>query len=183
MNFEKLYDKIKLQLSQIGLKNGDTLLVRADLPALGKLSRNRIDYVRVFLDILGDTGTLITLGFTQSTFIIKNKNYIFDGTQSAYKGAFANTMLQDKDAQRSKHPTNSEVAIGNNAKKFVDGLYVERRAYHIARRAMEVYAKVFPIGISKYLGFVTHLGLARFKIVMAILEQIFFKSTVKIYKY
>jgi hypothetical protein len=116
-------------------------------------------------------GTFIALALTRIKFSIINKNLLFfNGTQSAYEGAFINAMLQDKNGQRSKLYSDSLVGIGKNAKKFADELNVERRAYHFARRAMEVYAKVLPIGMSKYPGFVTHLGLARFKIVMTILE-------------
>ena len=93
-------------------------------------------------------GTFIALALTRIKFSIINKNLLFfDGTQSAYEGAFINAMLQDKNAQRSNLYSDSLVGIVKNAKNFVDELDVERRAYHFARRAMEVYSKVFPIGL------------------------------------
>lgn len=66
-------------------------------------------------------------------------------------------MLKDKDAYRSKHPTNSVVAIGNKAKIFVDGLNEYGGAYDFARRALEMDAKILLIGMSDYPGFLTHL--------------------------
>jgi len=160
MNFEKLYDKIKFQLNQIGLKNGDTLLVRADLFAIGKLSRDGIDYVKVFLDILGDTGTLIALAFTNTTFIIKNKNYIFDGTNKANTGSFANIMLSHPKAIRSTHPSNSFVAIGQNAKFVLNGHDAKSGAYEPIRKIIQLKGKMLLIGcIASSPGFTTaHLA-------------------------
>ena len=182
MNFEKLYDKIKLQLSQIGLKNGDTLLVRADLSALGKLSRNKIDYVRVFLDILGDTGTQIALAFTQSTFIIKNKNYIFDGTNKANTGSFANIMLSHSKAIRSRHPTNSFVAIGQNAKFILNGHDHKSGTYEPIRKIIQLKGKMMLIGcIASSPGFTTahlaetDLGLHK-RIILPKLDNCYYKN-------
>ena len=160
MNFEKLYDKIKFQLNQFGLKNGVTLLVRADLSALGRLSRNRLDYVKVFLDILGDTGTLIALAFTNNTCITKNKNYIFDGTNKANTGSFANIMLSHPKAIRSKHPTNSFVAIGQNAKFVLNGHDEKSSAYEPIRKIIQLKGKMMLIGcIASSPGFTTaHLA-------------------------
>ncbi len=74
--------------------------------------------------------TFIALALTRIKFSIINKNLLFfDGTQSAYEGTFVNAMLQNKNAQRSKFYLDSLVAIGKNAKKFVDRLDVERRTY------------------------------------------------------
>jgi aminoglycoside N3'-acetyltransferase len=160
MNFKKLKDKIILQLNQIGLKNGDTLLVRADLSVVGKLSRNRTDYVNVFLDILGDAGTLVALAFTGSAFIIKNKNYIFDGTNKANTGSFANIMLSHPKAIRSKHPTNSFVAIGQNAKFILNGHDHKSGAYEPIRKIIQLKGKMMLIGcIDSSPGFTTaHLA-------------------------
>ena len=146
MNFEKLYNKIKLQLNKIGLKNGDTLFVKADLIAIGELSRNSIDYVRVFLDILGDKGTLVGAAFTNNTFIIKNKNYIFDGTNRANTGSFANIMLSHPKAIRSTHPTNSFVAIGQNAKFILNGHDHKSGAYEPIRKIIQLKGKTMVIG-------------------------------------
>ena len=41
MNSESLREKIRSQVRQLGVKEGDTLLLRADLGAIGRFSRNR----------------------------------------------------------------------------------------------------------------------------------------------
>ncbi len=103
-------------------------------------------------------GTIVALAFTPVKFSLTNKDLpYFDGTQPAYTGFFPNAMLKDKDSLRSKHPTNSVVAIGKKAKEFVNGLDENGGAYDFARRAIEMDAKLLLIGMADYPGFLTHL--------------------------
>lgn len=146
MSFNKIKDKIKNQLVRLGVCEGDIILVRADLGAIGKLSRDRLDYVNVILDVIGDTGTLVGLAFTGGSFIKRNKSNIFNGINKANTGAFANVMLSHPKSIRSKHPTNSYVAIGKDAKVVLEAHNERSGAYEPIRKLLELDAKMILIG-------------------------------------
>lgn len=170
-------------LQQIGIKKGDTLLVRADLGSIGKLSsKNRNDYINFLIEAVGEQGTVVGLSFTSSFFIRKNKNLIFDGTNKSYTGAFANTMLSHPLAHRSKHPTNSFVAIGKNAEYILKGHDEHAGAYEPIRKIMELNGKMILIGcVDTSPGFTTthlaevDLGLHK-RIIFPALNGVYYKK-------
>lgn len=151
---------IHKQLQNLGVKSSDTVLINFNIEKFGLIKGfRRSDYVKLFKEYfeLGG-GTFVALAFTPVKFSFTNRNLpFFDGTQSAYTGAFANAMLKDKDSFRSMHPSNSVVAIGKDAKTFVSGLDDTGGAYDFARRAIDMNAKILLIGMTHYPGFLTHL--------------------------
>lgn len=154
-------ENLKNDLETLGVKKGDTLLIRADLGSIGKLvTKKREDYINFMLEAVGEEGTIVGLSFTDGFFVIKNKNKIFDGTNKAYTGAFANTMLSHPKAFRSKHPTNSYVAIGKNAKYILENHDENCGAYEPIRKIVELEGKMILIGcVESSPGFTTtHLA-------------------------
>jgi len=154
-------EKLKNDLEKLGVQKGDTLLVRADLGAIGKLeTKKREDYINFMLEVVGEEGTIVGLSFTTGFFIKKNKNLIFDGTNKSYTGAFANTMLKHPRALRSKHPTNSYVAIGKNANYILENHDENCGAYEPIRKVVQLGGKMILIGcVESSPGFTTtHLA-------------------------
>src|SRR3989338_8744593 len=79
-------------LKKAGIKNGDTLMVHADLARFGKL-RNIINkkefvdvFIEAFLKVIGKEGTLIVPTFTYS--FCKNEIYDPDNTPSTVNFVF-----------------------------------------------------------------------------------------------
>jgi aminoglycoside N3'-acetyltransferase len=143
-------DELKNDLRNIGINKGDTVLVRADLGSIGKLeTKQREDYINFMLDVVGAEGTIIGLSFTKGFFIKHQGTDIFDGSNKSYTGSFANTMLKHPLALRSKHPTNSYVAIGKNAKYIIDNHNEKSGAYEPIRKIMELNGKMILIGCVK----------------------------------
>lgn len=139
--------KLSSDLQSLGVNKGDTLLVRAGLRAVGQMETNNIgDFIEVLLDAVGEEGTIVGLSFTNSFFIKKNKSIVFDGTNPSYTGAFANLMLQHPRAVRSRHPTNSYVAIGKNAHFILDDHDENSGAYEPIRKIVEFDGKMILIG-------------------------------------
>jgi aminoglycoside N3'-acetyltransferase len=170
------------QLQLLDIKPSDTVLINLNIEAFGLIEGyRRSDYVKLFKEYFAsEGGTFVALSFTPVKFSITNKKLpFFDGTQVAVTGAFANAMLKDKDAQRSKHPSNSVVAIGANAKKFVDGLDETSGAYDFARRAIDMDAKILLIGMSNYPGFLTHLVEQDLKLYRQYWNRFFLKVKLK----
>jgi len=154
-------EKLKNDLETLGIKKGDTLLIRSDLGAIGKLeTKKREDYINFMLEAVGEEGTIVGLSFTGGFFIKKNKNIVFDGTNKSYTGAFANTMLAHPKAVRSTHPTNSYVAIGKNANYILENHDENSGAYEPIRKIVELGGKMILIGcVESSPGFTTtHLA-------------------------
>ena len=158
-----MVDKKKMgqDLVELGVQSGDTLLVRAGLSAIGRLeSRRREDYLDFLLDVIGTEGTIIGLSFTTGSFIKRNKDNIFDGNNKSYAGAFVNLMLAHPNAKRSKHPTNSYVAVGKHAEYITQGHDESSGAYDPIKKLIEIDGKMLLIGcVGKSPGFTTtHLA-------------------------
>lgn len=179
--------KLKEDLKSLDIKEGDTLLVRADLGAIGKLeSKSREDYLNFLLEAVGESGTIVGLSFLPSNFIRKDKSNIFDGTNKSNTGAFANIMLKHPLSRRSKHPTNSYVAIGKNAEHILNGHDENSGAYEPIRKIMELNGKMLLIGcVNNSPGFTTthlaevDLGLHK-KIIWPTLNTLYYRKNNKV---
>ena len=67
-------ENLKNNLLGLGVKKGDTLLVRADLGTIGKIdTKKREDYINFMIETVGEEGTIVGLSFTDGFFVIKNK--------------------------------------------------------------------------------------------------------------
>lgn len=140
-------EKLKDDLIKMGVKKGDTLFIRADLGAIGKTKvKDRLDYINIFLDLVGDNGTIVGLSFSAGFFVIKNKNNIFNGKNKSYIGSFSNLMLNHPKSKRSMHPTNSYVAIGKYAEYILEDHNEESGAYDPVRKIVKLNAKMILIG-------------------------------------
>lgn len=150
------------QLNNLGINSGDTVLVRAGLGKIGRLaSRDRMEFIEFLLEAVGPEGTIVGLSFTESSFITKNPNIVYDVKESkAITGSFANIMLSHEKAIRSTHPTNSYVAIGKNAQYILADHDETAGAYEPIRKLIELEAKMVLIGcVSESPGFTTtHLA-------------------------
>lgn len=184
-------ENLKNDLNNLDIQKGDTVLIRADLAAIGKLaSKNRQDYINFMLEAVGEEGTIVGLSFTSGFFIKKNKNIVFDGTNKSYTGAFANEMLKHSRSIRSTHPTNSYVAIGKNAKYILDGHDENSGAYEPIRKIVELGGKMVLIGCVKSSpGFTTthlaevDLGLHK-RIIFPSLNMVYYRkdNEIKLFK-
>jgi aminoglycoside N3'-acetyltransferase len=138
--------KIIEQLSALGIEKGDTLLVRADLGAIGRIDKDRLSYVNFLIEAVGDEGTIVGLAFTGGSFYKGDKKKAFDGKNKANTGAFSNVMLSHPSAIRSKHPMNSYVAIGKNARFIVENHDENQSAYEPIKKLIELDGKMLLIG-------------------------------------
>ena len=137
-------------LAALGVTTGDTLLVRADLGEVGWIKgAKRSDYLMLLLDALGGEGTLIGLAFTPSYTKAKAAAHVFTSSTPTTTGAFANLMLKHPDALRSRHPTNSFVAIGKNAAAVLAEHGPSAGAYEPVRAVMNLGGKLALIGCAE----------------------------------
>jgi aminoglycoside 3-N-acetyltransferase len=110
-------DRLVSGLAALGLDAGDTVLVRAALKAIGETAEPvATALIAALLDVLGPEGTVVGLSFTPASPVWRKDNsYIFRPSQPSLTGGFAAAMTEWPGAARSRHPTNSFVAIGARA--------------------------------------------------------------------
>ena len=144
---------------RLGINTGDTVLIRGALSAIGRV--NRDEFLTALLDSVGPEGTIVSLAFTDSTFLWKAKSLEpFTLKTRSYAGAIPNTMLAHPDSHRSLHPQCSYVAIGRYAAEIVAGHGPNSPAYEPIRKLINLNAKMALIGcVSSSPGFTTvHLA-------------------------
>lgn len=119
------FDDIVNVLKKSGIRNGDTLMVHADLGRFGKLGEiiDKKEFTNVFIDaflkVIGKEGTLIVPTFTYS--FCKNEIYDPDNTASTV-GLFTEELRKREGAFRSIHPIFSVAGIGKRAEELTSNL-------------------------------------------------------------
>ena len=112
-------------LKKAGIKNGDTLMVHADLARFGKLGEitDKKEFANIFIDaflkVIGKNGTLIVPTFTYS--FCNNEVYDKENTPSK-AGLFTEELRIRKGAFRSLHPIFSVAAVSKRAKELTSNL-------------------------------------------------------------
>jgi aminoglycoside N3'-acetyltransferase len=157
------------QIAALGLVAGDTVLVRASASKIGDVGGSRPRrLIEAFLDVLGPQGTLVGLAFTK-TFLFPSRHpeYVFDGTNPATSGGFASAMLAWPSAVRSRHPTNSFVAVGRLANEMMDEHDETKHCFFPVERLVAARGKMYLVGcINESPGFST-VHLAQWKLGLA----------------
>ncbi len=110
---------IQNALNQVGLYNGDNLLVHSDSTAVREMSglkwADSLNLLKeCFLNIIGNNGTLYVPTFNWN--FCNGKPYIQEKTRSQV-GMFTNNVLFDERSRRSFHPIYSFAAIGPAAEE------------------------------------------------------------------
>lgn len=150
-----IYEKSDLihQLRSLGVQEGDTLLVRASLGAVGRVKGNfKSTFMDALLESVGDKGTLISLGFTPSFLsrkMARKKENIFSTDKVPNIGALAKMFHQHPNRFRSCHPTNSYIAIGRHAEYFVSEHDEHSLSYTPISKLLELNGKMLIVGCVK----------------------------------
>ncbi len=148
-------------IRKLGISDGDSVLIRAALSAVGKLQNGPSTLIEAFLDVISVEGTLVSLSFTNSSLLKRpdpHKPFRFD--TPTYAGAIPGSMLNYPEAKRSRHPTCSYVAIGKYAKFITKGHGPESPAYEPVRKIIGLNGKMVLVGcVASSPGFTTtHLA-------------------------
>lgn len=169
MNSKEL---IKEQLVKSGIGKGDTLLVRAALRSIN--AEKKSDFLEGLLEVLGPEGTLIGLSFSDSYLFLFISKGTFTRESTTDSGGFSKAMLSHPESYRSMHPTNSYVAIGENAKYILGEHNENSKCYTPISKLLELDGKMLLVGcIDSSPGFTTiHYA----QEVLGLTEKSFFKN-------
>ena len=115
--------KIKEDLSLLGIKTGDDILVHSSFKSLGGVEGGIETVIEALLSVVGDNGTLLfpTLSFSTVNPEPPINNPVFDvrNTPSCV-GAMSNVFMGFDGVERSMHPTHSVAVLGARQKEYIE---------------------------------------------------------------
>ena len=114
------YQRIKEDLSTLGLRKGDAVLLHSSFKSMGTVEGGIRTFVEALLHVIGDSGTLIVPTLTYKE--VSESNRIFDYLRSpSCVGAISEYVRNMDGAKRSINPTHSCAAIGGKRDWYIDG--------------------------------------------------------------
>ncbi|MFX1443910.1 MAG: AAC(3) family N-acetyltransferase [Promethearchaeota archaeon] len=148
-------DEIVSDLYDIGIKQGDIILVHSSLKSIGYVKGGPNTVINALLKIIGPEGTLVIPTFPLHNTMYElctMKDYIFDyKTTPTGLGAIPSEFLKYNGIYRSIHPTHSISAIGKYAKKITETHHIGNKTYGENSpwaKLIELNGKILGIGIS-----------------------------------
>lgn len=146
---------IKSSLTNLGVQQGDCILLHSSLKSVGYLSRGAHDLLDAFIETIAPTGTLVAptyplLGTMLNT--CNDPSYIFDpAVTSSTVGAVPSTFLSYEGIFRSLHPTHSMSAVGPAAERITKDHHIDDKTYGINspwNKIIGENGKIVGVGIS-----------------------------------
>jgi len=114
------YHDIEKGLRELGLKNGDTLLVHSSLRSFGSVEGGPNTVIEALLDVIGDRGNLVmpTLSFRS----INEQDPIFDVNETPSECGIITEMFRKRPGViRTVHPFSSAAVFGPDASYIAEG--------------------------------------------------------------
>lgn len=144
-------DNILKELSDLGVKQGDTLFLSADLMKVGyfnKTSEQTLkDWVTILIEAVGEEGTLIVPANTNSfSRFRKDKSLIFREDTPPDAGSLSTAFYKYASVIRSRHPTNSCFGWGKHAKHILSEHDEKSGAYSVYGKIIGLNGKNLMLG-------------------------------------
>jgi aminoglycoside 3-N-acetyltransferase len=146
----EMTQRIVSDLQNLGLRSGDTVLVRCAAKAInvetGSPAKALFDGI---CNAIGPTGTIVALSFTSNFYFWQKQRaaqFPFHSRTKSETGALPQMVLDHPASVRSKHPTNSFVAIGPNANAIVQGHDESSTSFFPIRNLIDLGGKLLLVG-------------------------------------
>lgn len=115
--------KIAYDLRELGIQNGDIILVHSSLKSLGHVDGGPETVIRGMLKALGDDGTLLMPALSYGQI----PHHIHDSRKTASNvGTIPEFFRKREGTLRSLHPTHSVCGIGKLASRLLESHHLDR---------------------------------------------------------
>ncbi|WP_019143190.1 AAC(3) family N-acetyltransferase [Noviherbaspirillum massiliense] len=141
-------DQILEGLTQLGIKKGDTLYVRARVSAVGRTAEKNVLLLSI-IDAIGSEGTAIFPAFTGYGLRWARNKKKFSSSSTSRSGLLSQLALDHPSAIRSLHPSHSFVAIGPKARDLLFDHDHTKSAFYPVKKMIENKCKMLLIGCNK----------------------------------
>ena len=141
-------ETLRQDIEALGVSRGDVVLVRANVGAIGRVRGGLGESLRGALqDAVGETGTIVSLAFTRTFPLLRlDRGYVFDEQTPTTSGALPKLLLETPGRVRSRHPTNSFVAVGARAAELLAGHDEHSSSFQPMERLVALGGKQLVIG-------------------------------------
>lgn len=122
-NVNRDFITIKEQLSVLGIKKGDDVIVHSAYKKLGGVEGGIETVINALISLLGNSGTLLfpTLSYENVNPCPPVNNNVFDVKKTpACVGAMPNVFMAFDGVERSLHPTHSVAALGARQSEYIN---------------------------------------------------------------
>lgn len=143
-------------LSRVGIKKGDTLLIHSSLSKLGNVHNGPQTIIDALIEGVGDKGNIVMPSYSYINSMLgttTEENYIFDSlTTPSVVGIITNIFRKAKNIHRSIHPTHSFCAFGPEAEFIVEGHLLANTNFGIDtpfHNIRKLGGKIVRLGISR----------------------------------
>jgi aminoglycoside N3'-acetyltransferase len=150
-------------LKKLGINEGDHLGVALSLKSIGYVDGGPDAFIDALLEAVGPNGTIMMPTYNRSFHLseintkLNKKDHIFDPSSTkADTGLVPNTLIERKEAIRSKHPTHSVTAIGEMAKNLTEEYDKGLSPYSPYSKLAKIGGKVLCIGINDRIVAIRH---------------------------
>lgn len=132
----------------LGLKAGDTVLVRAAARSIGPTDGRQAEVlIDALCDAVGAGGTLLGLAFSDSFLRFRRAGTrVYTPAAPVATGGFAAALLARPGAVRSGHPTNSFVALGARASEVLAGHDHTTSSFFPMKRLIDFGGRMLLVG-------------------------------------
>lgn len=133
-------------LKTMGIEEGEHLSLGLSFISIGPIEGGPETFVNSIMEAVGPNGTIMLASFSIPSHV--KRGYVFNcRTTPAYTGLIPEIVRKRRDSVRSKHPSNSVVAIGRLAEYLTKGHIHEDSEYEPYSRLARAGGKVLIIGI------------------------------------
>jgi aminoglycoside 3-N-acetyltransferase len=141
-------ETLRRDLEALGVAAGDVLLVRADVGAIGRVKGGLGEsLLGALMDAVGEAGTIVSLAFTRTFPLLRlDRSYVFGEATPTTSGALPKLLLKTPGRVRSRHPTNSFVAVGARAQEILSGHDERSSSFQPMERVVALGGKQLVVG-------------------------------------
>jgi len=145
--------EIESALVNVGIKNGDVVMLHSSLSSLGNVENGAEDAINAFINVIGSSGTLAMPSFPAIGYNLDylKSNPVFDIRNTPSKmGAITETFRKMNGVKRSFHPTDAVCALGKEAEMLTKDHFGQLTPYNINSpfyKLIQLKAKIVLIGV------------------------------------
>ena len=147
-------EKLVEQFKNIGIEEGDSLMVHSAMSKIGYLENGPKTFVNALIEAVGETGNILMpsspVDKLQLDYISKNRTFDVLNTPSKM-GAISEYFRKKDGTKRSTHPTEPVCAFGPHADYFTNGHFGKETPYGETspwHRLMEKNGKILYVGVT-----------------------------------
>ncbi len=154
-------DQIVSDLKSLGINEGDHVGASLSFKSIGRVRGGPEVFIDALIEAVGSGGTIMMPAYTSfyplSDVRSGKIDYVFDHRTTKANTGLIPEMLRNREASiRSKHPTNSIVAVGQAAEYLTEGHDEEAPAYLPYSRLAGIDGKILCMGVGDNLIAVRH---------------------------